>query len=631
MLNLIFVAGVIITVLTGIPVALQMRNHPKGLVVCFFIEMWERFSFYGMRGLLIYYLTKQFLFTDAHASQQYASYMTLIYLIPLVGGLVADRWLGTRRAAIFGGMLLVAGHFGMAFEGKPAQQVLTYQGHTYEFVRKGMEEPKLEVGGVLYAYHAGADKSLTIDNLPASAPLPQTLADGSYKLDRKVVTGWAESAFFLSVALIIMGVGFLKPNVSTIVGQLYRDRDPRRDSGFQLYYFGINLGSFWAAIVCGYLGETVGWWAGFGAAGIGMLLGLAGFLLGKSWLMGKGEAPDPAALKVKVGNVISKEWLIYLLTFVGVAIIYFLVQKNAIVFYVLLASSLGMLGYIIWHMFTKFTRVESFRTALALILSIASIVFFTLEELAGSALALFADRNVDLNIIAAPVRFDLLGQHILLASREQLAAMSLPAGSNTLWIDMGFTAAQTQTINTGWILIFAPIFAALFAFLGRRGADPDPVKKFAFGIVATGLGFLILVWAAPLHNAAFQLPLVFLVLNYMLTTIGEMTVSPVGLSQQTKLSPAMTVSTMMALWFVGTAWAQFFGGLITEKMSSLTIGGHVVDAGEALRASLSVFNAIGLVVIAFGAGLFVLSFFIKGWAGGANDTAPENTGAGRNV
>ena len=630
MLNLVFVAGVIITVLTAIPVALQMRNHPKGLVVCFFIEAWERFSFYGMRGLLIYYLTKQFLFTDEHASQQYASYMTLIYLIPLVGGLVADRWLGTRRAAIFGGVLLVAGHFGMAFEGKPAQQILTYQGHTYEFVRKGMEEPKLDVGGVLYSYHAGADKSLTIDNLPATAPLPQTLADGSYTLDRKVITGWAENAFFLSVALIIMGVGFLKPNVSTIVGQLYRDRDPRRDSGFQLYYFGINLGSFWAAIVCGYLGETVGWWAGFGAAGIGMLLGLAGFLLGKSWLLGKGEAPDPAALKARVGNVISKEWLIYLLTFAGVAVIYFLVQKNAIVFYVLLAMSVGMLGYIVWHMFTKFTRVERFRTALALILSIASIVFFTLEELAGSALALFADRNVDLNIISAPVRFDLLGQHVLLASRDQLAAMGAQA-DNTLWIDMGFTAAQTQTINTGWILIFAPIFAALFAFLGRRGADPDPVKKFAFGIVATGLGFLVLVWAAPLHNAAFQLPLVFLVLNYMLTTIGEMAVSPVGLSQQTKLSPAMTVSTMMALWFVGTAWAQFFGGMITEKMSSLTIGGHVVDAGEALRSSLSVFNAIGLVVIAFGAGLFVPSFFIKGWAGGVNDTAPENTGAGQNV
>jgi len=630
MLNLVFIAGVIITVLTAIPVFLQMRNHPKGLVVCFFIEMWERFSFYGMRGLLIYYLTKQFLFTDEHASQQYASYMTLIYLIPLVGGLIADRWIGTRRAVIFGGVLLVAGHFGMAFEGKPALQTLNYQGHTYEFVRKGMEEPKLKVGDGLYTYHSDADGGLVIDNVPAGGPLPAHLAKGTFETGKTVVTPWAESAFFISVSLIIMGVGFLKPNVSTIVGQLYRDRDPRRDSGFQLYYFGINLGSFWAAIICGYLGETVGWWAGFGAAGIGMLAGLLGFLLGKSWLLGKGEAPNIEALKAKVGNLISKEALIYLLSVCGVAVIYFLVQRNSIVFIVLSALSALILGYVVYQMVTRFNRVENFRIALALLLSVASIVFFTLEELAGSALALFADRNVDLNIIAAPVRFDLLGQHILLASRDQLTALG-GAAPGTLWIDMGFTAAQTQTINTGWILIFAPIFAALFAFLGRRGADPDPVKKFAFGIVATGLGFLILVWAAPLHNAAFQLPLIFLVLNYMLTTIGEMTVSPVGLSQQTKLSHVTVVSTMMALWFTGTAWAQYLGGKITEKMSALTIGGHVVDPSQSLTQSLAVFNVIGVVVIVFGAGLFVLSFFIKGWSGGVNDTAPEDTGAGQNV
>ncbi len=622
MLNLVLIAGIIITIATGIPVFLQMRKHPKGLFACFFLEMWERFSFYGMRGLLIYYLTKQFLFTDAHASQQYASYMTLIYLIPLVGGLVADRWLGTRRAAIFGGILLVIGHFGMGFEGKPAQQILTYQGQTYEFVRKGMEQPKLKVGEAVYAYHADTNEALVIDGLPKDAPLPASLPKDSYKLDRRIVTPWAEDAFFLSVSLIIMGVGFLKPNVSTIVGQLYKDRDPRRDSGFQLYYFGINLGSFWAAIICGYLGENVGWWAGFGAAGIGMALGLIGFLAGKSWLEGRGEAPDPAALKAKVGKVIRTDHLIYLLSFCGVAVVYFLVQKNEIVFYVLMALSILILGYVVYYMFTRFTRTENFRVALALILSFASIVFFTLEELAGSALSLFADRNVNLNIISAPVDMHVLGARILLASREQLAAMGgVPAG--TLWVDMGFTAAQTQTINTGWILIFAPIFAALFAFLGQRKADPDPVKKFAFGIIATGLGFMVLVWAAPLHNAVFQLPLIFLVLNYMFTTIGEMTVSPVGLSQQTKLSPPLIVSTMMALWFVGTAWAQHFGGLITEKMGSLTIGGHVVDAGESLRASLDVFNMMGLIVIGFGVALFALSFFIKSWSGGVNDSTPD--------
>jgi POT family proton-dependent oligopeptide transporter len=624
MLDLVLIAGLVITFATAIPVFLQMRDHPKGLFVCFFIEMWERFSFYGMRGLLIYYLTKHFLFTDDHAASQYAAYMTLIYLMPLVGGLVADRWIGTRRAAIFGGVLLVLGHFGMAFEGKPAEQTLSYQGHSYDFVRHGMQEPELKVDNALYAYHSDGHDGLVIDGLPSSAPVPARLPKGTYRIDKHVVTPWAESAFFLSVALIIMGVGYLKPNVSTIVGQLYRDRDPRRDAGFQLYYFGINLGSFWAAIICGWLGERVGWWAGFGAAGIGMLAGLLGFLLGKSWLMGKGEAPDVAALAAKVGGAVRKEHLIYLLSFIGVAVVYFLVQRNDLVFIVLSVLSVLMLAYIVFMMFTRFTRVENFRIALALLLSIASIVFFALEELAGSALSLFADRNVDLNIIAAPVRWHAFGADIVLASQAQLAKLHLPA--HYLWIDMGFTAAQTQTINTGWILILAPIFAALFTFLGRRGADPDPVKKFAFGTVSTGLGFLILVWAAPFANGLFQLPLIFLVLNYLFTTIGEMTVSPVGLSQQTKLSPPIIASTMMALWFTGLSWAQQAGGFITSKAAVLTIGGEVVDAGAALHKSLSVFNIIGIAVIVFGAALFALSFAIKGWAGGVNDTITEGTG-----
>ena len=283
-----------------------------------------------------------------------------------------------------------------------------------------------------------------------------------------------------------------------------------------------------------------------------------------------------------------------------------------------------MLGYIIFKMVTQFTRVENFRIALALLLSVASIVFFALEELAGSALSLFSDRNVNLNILSAPIQWHLGGLDVVLASQAQLKALTLPA--HALWIDMGFTSAQTQTINTGWILILAPIFAALFTFLGRRGADPDPVKKFAFGIVSTGFGFLILVWAAPLANGLFQLPLIFLVLNYLFTTIGEMTVSPVGLSQQTKLSPTMIASTMMALWFTGLSWAQQVGGFITSKAAVLTIGGEVVDAGAALHKSLYVFNIIGIAVIVFGAGLFLLSFFIKGWSGGVNDTLTEATG-----
>ncbi|MBW8882623.1 MAG: MFS transporter, partial [Asticcacaulis sp.] len=412
--------------------------------------MWERFSYYGMRGLLLYYLTKHFLFTDTHASQQYASYATLIYLVPLVGGLVADRWLGARRAVIFGGILLVLGHLGMAFEGQPNHQTLIYHGQTYEYALstgKAAVLPKLKVGDAYYEVTSTPDSGRVIQGLPAGAPLPSTLAAGSFSEGVKTVTSWGEKAFFLSISLIVMGVGFLKANISTLVGQLYKDRDPRRDSGFQLYYFGINLGSFWAAVICGYLGETVGWWAGFGAAGVGMLAGLIGFLVGKPWLMGKGESPDPEGLKSKLLSFLPRETLIYVAALLGIPLIYFLVQYNQIVFIVLAIATLGMLGYIAYNMFTRFTRLENFRIALALILSVASVVFFALEELAGSALSLFADRNIDLNLLASPVSFDLFGKTVLLASREQLAAMTMPTG-DYLWVDVGLTAAQTQTINT---------------------------------------------------------------------------------------------------------------------------------------------------------------------------------------
>ncbi|ESQ89121.1 hypothetical protein ABAC460_13710 [Asticcacaulis sp. AC460] len=618
MLNLVLLGGIVITLLTAIPVVLQMRNHPKGLIVCFFIEMWERFSFYGMRGLLIFYLTKQFLFDDAMAVEQYASYMTLIYLVPLVGGFIADRWLGTRRAVMFGGILLVLGHAGMALEGQPAQQNLTYHGQTYEVVRED-KAVKLKVGDALYSYKSGGDDSLVIDGLPQGSPLPSVLAKGDYEVVTKTVTPWAETAFFISISLIIMGVGFLKANISSLVGQLYKDRDPRRDSGFQLYYFGINLGSFWAAIICGWLGTTVGWWAGFGAAGIGMVLGLVGFMIGKPWLLGKGEAPNLDVIKEKIGGFISREHAIYALSLLGVAVVYYLVQHNDIVFYCLVVLTLVILGYVIYSMFTRFTRVENFRIGLALVLSVSSIVFFTLEELAGSALNLFSDRHVDLTVFAQPV---VLGNWVF-ASRDQLAAMTMQPGMT--WVDTGLTPAQTSTLfSAAFILILAPIFAALFTYLGRRNADPDPVKKFAFGIVAAGFAFIVLVWGGhSFVNALFQLPLIFLVMNYFLTVVGEMALSPVGLSQQTKLSPPSIVSTMMALWFTGLSWAQFFGGKITEQTKAFTIGGEVVDPGQSLNQTLSVFSTIGIGVIAFGVALFILSFFIKGWAGGANDGVTE--------
>ncbi|HTM82011.1 oligopeptide:H+ symporter [Asticcacaulis sp.] len=622
MINIVIVAGIVVTILTAIPVLLQMRNHPKGLFVCFFAEMWERFSYYGMRALLIYYLVRHFLFTDDHANEQYGSYTTLIYLLPLLGGLIADRWLGTRKAIVFGAILLVLGHFGMAFEGKANVDTIAYQGHTYEFVVEGKgqdRDVKLQVGDHRYDWQGSAGGGYVIEGLPADAPIPAVLPAGSFTKGMKVSTPWAESAFYLSISLIIMGVGFMKPNISSIVGQLYPDKDPRRDAGFQFYYYGINLGSFWAAALCGYLGENVGWWAGFGLAGIGMLAGLIMFILGKKWLEGKGEPPKPEVLKEKVVGV-SKENLIYLFGLLCVPVIYFLVQKNQIVGTALIGGSLLIVGYVFFQMFTKYDVQERFRLGLAMILSFASAIFFALFEQAGSSLSLFAERNTDLNIMKAPM---VIGKFVL-ASQDQLAAMTVPAGS--IWIDMGMTASQTQTFNAGFILIFAPVFAAIFTFLGNRQMDPDPVKKFAFGLLNVGLGFLVLVWAAPLADANFRLPVFFLLLTYLFHTIGELSLSPVGLSQQTKLSPPTIVATMMAIWFLGASNGQYIAAFISKFASTETVGGKVLDNKSALISSLDTFQFIGWLGIGIAIAFFLLSFVLKKWSYGANDTAPVDPG-----
>jgi POT family proton-dependent oligopeptide transporter len=622
MINIVIAAGIIVTILTAIPVLMQMRNHPKGLFVCFFAEMWERFSYYGMRALLIYYLVRHFLFTDDHANEQYGSYTTLIYLLPLLGGLIADRWLGTRKAIVFGAILLVLGHFGMAFEGKANVDTITYQGHTYEFVVEGKgqdRDVKLQVGDHRYDWKGSAGGGYMIEGLPADAPIPAVLPAGSFTKGMKVSTPWAESAFYLSVSLIIMGVGFMKPNISSIVGQLYPDKDPRRDAGFQFYYYGINLGSFWAAALCGYLGENVGWWAGFGLAGVGMLAGLIMFVLGKKWLEGKGEPPKPEVLKEKVAGV-SKENLIYIFGLLCVPVIYFLVQKNKIVGTALIGGSLLIVGYVFFQMFTKYDVQERFRLGLAMILSFASAIFFALFEQAGSSLSLFAERNTDLNIMKAPL---VIGKFVL-ASQDQLAAMTVPVGS--IWIDMGMTASQTQTFNAGFILIFAPVFAAIFTFLGNRQMDPDPVKKFAFGLLNVGLGFLVLVWAAPLADANFRLPVFFLLLTYLFHTIGELSLSPVGLSQQTKLSPPTIVATMMAIWFLGASNGQYIAAIISKFASTETVGGKVLDNQTALMSSLDTFQFIGWLGIGIAVAFFLLSFVLKKWSYGANDTAPVDAG-----
>ena len=590
-MDIVFIAGIIITLVTAIPVVMQLRTHPKGLVILFFAEMWERFSYYGMRGLLIFYLTQHFLFDDKTAQAQYGAYTSLVYLLPLVGGFLADQFLGTRKAIAFGALLLVAGHLTMAFEGKPVTQVLEYQNAKYEFVvigRGDAREVKLKVGEGLYAYGPSADGGLEIKGMPAGAALPAVLAKGAYELTTRDDTPIFKNVLYLALALIIMGVGFLKANISSLVGQLYPQGDPRRDPGFTLYYYGINLGSFWAGIACGWLGQNLGWNWGFGAAGVGMLAGFVVFTLGKPLLQGKGEPPNPAKLAAPMVGPLTLEHLLYLGGLAGVALVWFLVQRNAVVGYLLAAGSVVTLGYLGVFMATKCTKEERQRMMLALVLVAGAVVFWTLFEQAGSSLNQFAERNTDL----------------------------------TIGFGQSFTPAQTQSFNPGFILLFAPIFSAIWAFLGSRRMDPNPAIKFGLGLTQVALGFFVLVLGAQFAGPDFRVPVVFLVLAYLLHTTGELCVSPVGLSQMTKLAPPAVVATIMATWFLASSWAQWVGGLIAQMTASETVAGQVLDPGKALATYVEVFKLIGFWGLGAGVLMLVASPILKKWAHGASDTYP---------
>ena len=621
--SIVVLIGIFITLATGIPVAIQiLRVHPRGLFVLFFAEMWERFSYYGMRGLLVFYLTQQFLFEDKRAGAQYGSYATLVYLLPLVGGVLADRYLGARKAVAFGALLLVAGHMTMAIEGPPVRQNLIYGGVHYAVQVTGRGDTraaKLEVAGQGYDFGQTPAGDFEIKGLKAGGPLPAVLAKGSFTLEKKSDAPIFEDVLYLALALIIMGVGFLKSNISTIVGQLYVQGDPRRDPGFTLYYYGVNLGAFWAAVLCGYLGQNYGWAWGFGLAGVGMMAGYVTFMLGRSTLQGKGEPPDPARLARPVFGPINREWLIYLGAIPGLALIWMLVQHNDMVGVALAVGSAAALTYVGWHMVTRCDWVQRQRLFLALVLMVGAVVFFTLFEQAATSLNLFADRNTNLDLLSAPVTFPLLGHQVFLGTRAMILAAHTPA--DVWWIDMGLGAAQTQSFNAGFILIFAPLFAALWTALGRRGRDLDPVTKFGLGLAQVGLSFLIIVWSQGLADAHFRMPLLVLAGVYLLQTTGELCLSPVGLSEITKLAPPVLVSTIMAVWFLATSAAEFIGGLIASLAGAETIGGQVLDPALALKTSLHIFGIIGLWAVGFGAAFLILAPFVKRWANAVQDPA----------
>jgi POT family proton-dependent oligopeptide transporter len=466
------------------------------------------------------------------------------------------------------------------------------------------------VEGKKYEFGAREGGGITIPGVPIETGLPASIPDGQFEI-RTLQDPGSTSMFYFAVSLIILGVGFLKPNISAVVGDLYPHGDPRRDSGFTLYYYGINLGAFWASILCGLLGQHFGWWAGFGLAGVGMFLGWVVFMLGKPLLEGKGEPPNPAKLREPFAGLVNREWMTYIMSILAIGIVFLTVQNSKLVGVALIAAIILSVLALAWIivMVCK-TTVERQRMGLAAILVLGSVVFFTLFEQAGSSLNLFASTNVDLSLTQAGGHF--LG--IPFGTPEQLSAIGVKPANWWSWIDTSVGAAQTQSFNAGFILIFAPLLAALWTWLGRRGKDPNPTLKFGVGLVQVGLGFLIVVWGAGLHDSAFRVPLILLGLLYLLHTTGELFLSPVGLSEITKLTLPGVVSFMMAVWFLASSIAQFVGGFIAGLLVTESVGGEVLDPKLALDTAIGGFQALGWAGVGFGVVFILLSFLVRGWA-----------------
>ncbi len=489
----------------------DLWGHPRGLYVCFATELWERFSFYGMKYLLVLYLTKYHLFSDAAGLGVLGSYAALVYAMPVIGGLIADRYLGMRRAVVLGGLLLVAGHLGMAFEGEAAREI---------------------------------DNSIVRD-------------EGALRI------------FYLSLALIVVGVGFLKPNISTVVGKLYAENDPRRDAGFTIFYMGINIGAFVATLLCGWLGEVYGWSYGFGAAGIGMLVGLVTFLKGQDLLEGHGETACPERLQRRLGPL-SMEHMLYLGSLLAVVVIWQLIQFTAVVGTLLNALSMIVVSGLLWYLITQCNKVERERMLVLMVLTLSTVVFWALFEQASGSMTLFADRATDLS----------------------LSGLTL-------------TAAQFGAANAFFIFTLAPLFALLWTALARRGWEPSTPTKFALGIAQAGLGFGALVVGAHFPDNSGLISAWWLILAYLLHTTGELCLSPVGLSAVTKLSVPGVVGVMMGTWFLASAYSSYVAAQLAA------VAGRAADTASTGAGFNALFEQLFWSGLAGAAVLFLLVPLLK--------------------
>ena len=473
-------------------------GHPRGLATLFFTEMWERFSYYGMRALLILFMTAAVTgdnpgmgLTDGTAAAIYGLYTSLVYLLALPGGWVADQIWGQQRAVFVGGSIIALGHFSMA------------------------------------------------------VPSDQT--------------------FFLGLILIVIGTGLLKPNVSTIVGELYPEGGAARDAGFSVYYMGINLGAFLGPLACGYFGEGINWHYGFSLAGFGMVLGLIQYKMGTKYLGQAGAFRTDDAQEV----VAAKSRKFYFVTGLATALLVlfgFLVSSG--VFELTLTDIAEGLGssiliivavyFIYLIFFGGHNALEKKRLGIIFWLFILAAIFWSGFEQAGSSLNLFADRMTD----------------------RTFGGWEMPAS----WL---------QSVNSTFIIIFAPIFGSIWVTLARIKKHPSFLFKFALGLLGLGAGFFVVAWGAA-NAQPGTVGITFLIVTYFLHTVGELCLSPVGMSSITKLAPKGRVGQMMGIWFVATALGNLIAGLVAGDIGNLGFDGlfqqvALISAGSGVVALLLAF------------------------------------------
>ncbi len=563
-------------------------GHPRQLARLFSTELWERFGFYGLRALLVLYLTKHFVYGDKAAGGMYGAYLSLTYLTPFIGGLLADRVLGSKRAVKFGALVMSVGYFILCFGGTDAVPTATFDGttHTVAIEQVGGAEARFVTDhGERLRIRGNDDGSVAL--LRADGAVARTIPKAGFAADARRSPLYV-AVMLLALSAVCIGNGFFKPNISTMVGALYAEGDRRRDAGFTIFYMGINLGSLGSQILCPFLAVAFGWWAGFGLAAIGMLIawGLIQFDGGR--LAGYGEAPAQGprdrAPVIYLASIaaIAIPWLLFSNTLAavpaaaGTGFVGYLAALPVLGKVLFATFLIGVPAILVWS-WRAGSRAEFEMMLAAMILIVFNVTFWTLFEQAGSSLTLFADRNTDLSVF----------------------------GLFTI------SAGQTQFFNAIFIVGLAPVFAALWAALARRGIEPGIPVKFAIALIGVGVGFLFLVWGTHFADAGYKVAIWWLAGLYLIHSMAELCISPVGLSMITKLSIARIVGMMMGVWFLSISVAEYVGGIVAQVASVDTVGGQVTNLKVSLETYAGVFQTIGLVAAAIGVVLLAGSFLLK--------------------